>query len=92
MSDITEATSKELEAFEEDDSRQVYKDLRPIAQRVLKRTMLTSGNEKLAVSVAQDILDRSGESKTPESKGDGTMVLVTNSQVNLLMQVAKELE
>jgi spore germination cell wall hydrolase CwlJ-like protein len=66
-----------------------YKVLAPDARSLLRKVMLNSKNEKLAISVAESVLDRAGETKKVETKAVQP-IYITNSQVQLLAQVAKE--
>lgn len=91
MGDIITSNETQLALdAKESSGREFYKELRPVAQRRLKKIMLNSGNEKLAASIAMDVLDRAGDSKAPENHSG--QIVITDSQVNLLMQVAKEIE
>jgi len=61
------------------------------ARQVIRRAMHNSLNEKLAVSTAQDVLDRAGQTRKVESRVQYPIV-ITNSQVLLLARVAQEVE
>lgn len=68
----------------------LFKPLVPEAQMVLRQRML-GADSKLAVSVAQDVLDRAGITKQQEGK-PLTQIIITNSQVAMLSKVAQEVE
>lgn len=67
----------------------IFRPLIPDAQRVIRRAMLNGKDQKLAVQVAQDVLDRAGETKKSEQR-HAAQVVITDSQVNLLMQAFEE--
>lgn len=68
----------------------LFLDLAPTAKRILHQTMV-SGDPKLARDTAQDVLDRAGMTKKSEIK-QATQIVITNSQVEVLMRVADEVE
>jgi hypothetical protein len=74
-------------SYEED--RNIFKELVPDAKRTLRRTMLMSRDNKLSAETAKDVLDRAGETKKVEERAQRPVV-ITNSQINLLLEVAKE--
>lgn len=59
------------------------------AKSTLRRAMLNSHDEKLAVSVAESILDRAGQGKKREA-AEATQVVINDSNVQLLLQAQKE--
>lgn len=67
----------------------IFEDLVPDAKRTLRRNMLMSHDNKLAVDTAKDVLDRAGQTKKVEERAQRPVV-ITNSQIQLLLQVAKE--
>lgn len=67
----------------------MFRSLVPDAKSVIRRAMLNNRDQKLAVQVAQDVLDRAGETKKSEQK-QTAQVVITDSQVNLLMQAFEE--
>lgn len=69
----------------------IFRELVPDAKRTLRRTMLMSHDSKLATDTAKDVLDRAGETKKVEEK-EKRPVVITNSQINLLYQVAREMD
>lgn len=69
----------------------LFRELVPTAKRVLHQNMTNPGNPKLAISVAQDVLDRAGETKKAETR-QATQIVITNSQVAILAKVADEVE
>lgn len=67
----------------------IFRPLVPEAKDVLRRLMLNSNDKKLAGNMALEVLDRAGETK----KNDLAVtrpVIIKDSQVQLLVQVAKE--
>ena len=67
----------------------LFLDLVPVAKRVLHQSMIGGG--KQAVTTAQDILDRAGETKRNETSAP-VQIVITNSQVAMLAKVADEVE
>jgi len=67
----------------------IFRPLVLEAKDVLRRSMLNSGDKKLAVSTALEVLDRAGETKKTDT-GISRPVIIKDSQVQLLVQVAKE--
>lgn len=72
-------------------NKNLFAPLEDDALRVLQHAMLLSGDKKLRVSVAQDILDRGGHGRLPDSKPT-TPIIITNSQVAIMSSVAQEVE
>jgi len=75
----------------EQTSKNLFAPLEADALRVLQQTMLLSGDKKLRVAVAQDVLDRGGHGKLPDSRPT-TPIIITNSQVAIMSNVAEEVE
>lgn len=71
--------------------KNIFKELVPDAKRTLRRTMLMSRDNKLALETAKDVLDRAGETKKVEERAQRSVV-ISNSQIQLLLQVAKEID
>lgn len=69
----------------------LFEPLVPEARSVLRQVMLNSKDKKLAVSTAESVLDRAGETKKGEQKAS-QVVNITDSQVQLLVQTSKEVE
>lgn len=69
----------------------IFQDLIPDAKRTLRRTMLMSYDSKLALDTAKDVLDRAGQTKKVEERAQRPVV-ITNSQIQLLLNVANEIE
>lgn len=69
-----------------------FEDLTATAKRVLHQHMI-GDNSKLAVSVAQDVLDRAGQTKkVDQNRQLSPTIVITNSQVGILAKVAEEVE
>lgn len=68
----------------------IWKELVPAAKKTLAQKMMGS-NEKIAVQVAESILDRAGEAKKTDDM-IRTPIVITNSQVAILSAVADEVE
>lgn len=69
----------------------IFADLVPDARRTLRRVMLMSHDNKLATETAKDVLDRAGQTKKIEERQQRP-IIISDSQVNLLLQVAKEID
>lgn len=72
-----------------DKPENLFEPLVPEAHMVLRRAMLSGG--KVAVSTAQDVLDRAGVTKQQEGRPT-QQIIISNSQVAILAKVAKEVE
>lgn len=68
----------------------IWKELVPAAKKTLAQKMMGQ-NEKIAVQVAESILDRAGETKKNE-EFIRTPIHITNSQVAILSAAADEVE
>lgn len=66
----------------------MFLPLVPEAHDTLRRIMHNTDDEKLAQRIATSILDYAGQAKTP--KGDTRPIIIKDSQIQLLVQVAKE--
>lgn len=66
-----------------------FEDLVPTAKSVLRKVMLNAKDQKLAVSTAQDVLDRAGKGK---NNGGivGAQIVIKDSNVALLTATARE--
>jgi CRISPR/Cas system-associated endonuclease Cas3-HD len=69
----------------------IFKDLIPHAKKVLHQRMMDQSNPKLAIQVAESILDRAGETKKQEERVR-TPIVISNSQVAILTAAAEEVE
>ena len=72
--------------------KNLFKPLVPDAYRVIRRAMLNQTDAKLGVAVAQDVLDRAGETRKPQER-IRPHIVIKDSQIQLLvagMQEAKE--
>lgn len=89
--EVAKSTEREVaEAMDNAASRDnMFRPLVTDARRVLRRAMLNGRDQKLAVQVAQDVLDRAGETKKSDNK-QVAPVIITDSQVNLLVQAFNE--
>jgi len=67
-----------------------YAPLLDEARSTLRQIMLNSGDNKIRVSTATEILDRGGETKKPSSVAAAPQILIKDSQVQLLVRAAKE--
>jgi hypothetical protein len=85
------ATGSHSDVQEQKPRNNIFRELVPDAKRTLRRTMLMSHDSKLAADTAKDVLDRAGETKKVEER-EQRPVVITNSQINLLYQVARELD
>jgi len=65
-----------------------YLPLVPEATAVLRQIMHTSQDEKVKMSIAKDILTGAGVTK--DQTASDRPILIKDSQVQLLIQVAKE--
>ena len=68
----------------------IFRPLVLEAKDVLRRTMLNGVDKKLAASMALEILDRAGEVKKTDNIVSRP-VIIKDSQVQLLVQVAGEI-
>lgn len=68
----------------------IFRPLVPEAKDVVRRLMLDNGDKKLAGSMALEVLDRAGETKKTSTE-ISRPIIIKDSQVQLLVQVAKEL-
>ena len=75
----------------EEQKENIFRELVPQAKKVLAQQMGNDKNPKLAVQVAEAILDRAGEVRKSEER-EVQPIIITNSQVALLQQVAREVE
>jgi hypothetical protein len=75
---------------ESDAVANIFEPLVKDAQSTLRRLMLNSGDPKIAAKVAESILDRAGHGTARNSETKGTIV-ISQSEVNLLVQTQKEL-
>ncbi len=88
--ELTKVIDKELvEQGDEFIKTNLFRPLVEDARSTLRRLMLNTDNDKLAFSVAESIMDRAGETKK-NSAPTGSQVVITDSQVQLLLQVQKE--
>lgn len=71
------------------ETENLFKPLVPDARSTLRRLMLNSSNEKIARETAESILDRAGETKK-ESARSSINLQISDSQINILVQAAKE--
>lgn len=85
------ATENYSEVQEQKPKENVFREMVPDARRTLRRVMLMSRDSKLAVETAKDVLDRAGETKKVEERAQRPVV-ITNSQINLMLQVAREMD
>jgi len=69
----------------------LFKPMVPEAKSYLRSIMLNGRDVKLGISIAQDILDRAGEVKKQDTRA-AIVINITDSQINLLAQGAKEVE
>ena len=69
----------------------IFKDLVPHAKKVLHQQMMNQMNPKIAIQVAESILDRAGQTKKVDDRVR-TPIVITNSQVAILSKVAREIE
>lgn len=76
---------------EEDERKNIFRELVPQAKKVLNRYMFDSTSPKLAIQVAESILDRAGETRKTEERMR-TPIIITNSQVAILNATADEVE
>jgi len=67
----------------------IFRPLVSEAKDVLRRLMLNGKDKKLAGNMALEVLDRAGEGKKTD-QGINRPVVIKDSQVQLLVQVAKE--
>lgn len=58
------------------------------ARKTLRRVLLNARDEKLAVNVAESILDRAGRGR--KNTNTGTQIVISESNINLLLQAQKE--
>lgn len=85
-------TGEVTEVMETPPSRDnLFKVLVPDAVHVLRRAMLNGRDQKLAVSTAQDVLDRAGETKKNDIR-EAAPVHISDSNVQFLLQVLNESE
>lgn len=77
-------------ASEEEIVENLFEPLVADARSTLRRAMLNSRDQKLSVSVAESILDRAGKGKRNNNEAGGTQIVISDSQVQLLMQAHKE--
>jgi hypothetical protein len=82
-------TSREVEPGKETQQKNIFKELVPDAKSTLRRVMLNGHDLKLSATIAESILDRAGETKKTEVKQQ-TNIMITSSEVQLLIQAAKE--
>ena len=68
----------------------IFRPLVLEAKDVLRRTMLNGPDKKLAANMALEILDRAGETKKTDQT-TSKPVIIKDSQVQLLVQVAGEI-
>lgn len=68
----------------------LFKPLVNDARSTLRRLMLNSRNEKIQRETAESVLDRAGETKKADNRV-ATQIIIKDSQINMLAQVAKEL-
>jgi hypothetical protein len=68
----------------------LFKPLVNDARSTLRRLMLNSRNEKIQRETAESVLDRAGETKKQDNR-IATQIIIKDSQINMLAQVAKEL-
>ena len=68
----------------------IFRPLVLEAKDVLRRTMLNGPDKKLAVNTALEVLDRAGETKKTDNI-TSRPVIIKDSQVQLLVQVAGEI-
>jgi len=69
----------------------IFKEMVPHAKKVLQQQLTNQSNPKLAIQVAETILDRAGQTRKVEERVR-TPIVITNSQVQILTQVASEVE
>lgn len=69
--------------------KNIFRPLVPEAKDVLRRLMLNGADKKLAGNMALEVLDRAGETKKTDQEITKP-VIIKNSQVQLLVQTAKE--
>lgn len=69
----------------------IFRELVPQAKKVLAQQMGNEKNPKLAVQVAESVLDRAGEVRKNEER-EVHPIVITNSQVAILSKVAQEVE
>lgn len=91
--EVVKSESGEVtEALETPVSRDnLFRVLVPDALHVVRRAMLNGKDQKLAVSTAQDVLDRAGETKKNDVR-ESAPVHISDSNVQFLLQVLKESE
>lgn len=77
-------------ASEDEIAENLFEPLVADARSTLRRAMLNSRDQKLSVSVAESILDRAGKGKRNTGEAGGTQIVISDSQVQLLMQAHKE--
>lgn len=72
------------------EQQNLFKPLVNDARSTLRRLMLNSKNEKIQRETAESVLDRAGETKKVDNRV-ATQIIIKDSQINMLAQVAKEL-
>ena len=85
-------TERQLEkagATDEQIKENLFLPLVDDAKSTLRRAMLNSRDEKLAVTVAESILDRAGQGKKREAV-EQPQIIISESQVQLLVQAQRE--
>lgn len=75
---------------DEGPAENIWRELVPAAKKTLAQKMV-GHNDKIAVQVAESILDRAGETRKQEERVR-TPIVITNSQVAILTAVAEEVE
>jgi len=79
---------KEVGATDDEIRESLFDPLVADAVSTLRRAMLNSQDEKLAVNVAEGILDRAGQGR--KSSSSGAQIVISDSNINLLLQAQKE--
>lgn len=91
MSDVakTERALAHAGLSEEEIAENLFEPMVQEARSTLRRAMLNTRDQKLAVSVAESILDRAGHAKKKEADG-GTTIVISESNINLLLEAQRD--
>lgn len=91
MEDEAKAIQPADEPAEAVERENLFRPLIPEAQKVLRHCMhFGTKNDQFKASIAQDILDRAGETKKRDESAPVTVINISDSDVALLAGVAKE--
>lgn len=79
--DVTESNAESVAG-----ARKYFQELLPDAMNEMRRILKMSGNEKLKAEVAKEVIELAGAGGGPKT----APVVINDSQVQLLIQVARE--